>query len=132
MDRLNRHTESALSTISCTHCQKTFCFDNQLRQHLATFHLGGEIAARPAALNQPIVEQTPYQKSAEYEEVLVQHMDVIKSDEINKTLWKRINREIEPGFTYGDLKSLLYKLVNTITSFIITCPVTLLSTPFFT
>ena len=112
LERFNRHTESALPTIFCTYCQKRFCFDNQLRQHLATFHLGGEIAARPADLNQPIVGQTPYQESAAYEEVLSQHMDVIKSDEINKTLWKRINREIEPGFTYGNLKSLLDELMD--------------------
>ena len=39
-------------------------------------------------------------------------MDVIKSDEINKPLWKRINREIEPGFTYSDLQSLLNEMMN--------------------
>ena len=110
--RLQRHTEGASTTLSCDHCQKRFCFDNQLRQHSATFHLGGGIAAQPADLNQPIVGQTPYQESAAYEEVLAQHQDVIKSDEINRTLWKRINCEIDPGFTYGNLKSLLDELMD--------------------
>ena len=27
-------------------------------------------------------------------------------------MWKRINREIEPGFTYGNLKSLLDELMD--------------------
>ena len=112
MDRLNHHTESALPNTSCKHCNKRFCFDSQLRQHLVTFHLGGGISARPADLNQPIVGQSPYQELAAYEEVLAQHMDVIKSDEINQTLWKRINREIEPDFTYGNLKSLLDGLMD--------------------
>ena len=69
---------------------------------MATNHLGGEISARPADLNQPIVGETPYQELAAYEQVLDDHMDTIKSNVVNRTLWKRINREIEPLFTYNN------------------------------
>ena len=106
-DRLERHREAASTTTSCDHCQKRFCLDNQLRQHSATFHLGGGTAARPADLNQPIVGETPYQELAAYEQVLDDHMDTIKSDEVNKIRWKRVNREIGAGFTYNNLKVLL-------------------------
>ena len=80
---------------------------------MATSHLGGGIPARPADLDEPIVGQTPYQNLAEYEEILVEHHDVIKSGEVNRTLWKRINRQIEPGFSYSDLKSLLEEVMST-------------------
>ena len=105
--------ESASPTIFCTRCNKRFCFDNQLRQHLATTHFGGEIPARPVEeLNQPIVGQTPYQELAAYEQVLDEHADIIKSDETNKTLWKRVNREIKPNFSYANLKSLLEEVMS--------------------
>ena len=111
MDRLERHTEFASPTY-CNHCNKTYCYESQLRQHLATSHLGGGIPARPADLNEPIVGQTTYQDLADYEEILTKHHDVIKSDEINKTLWKRINRQIEPEFSYSNLKLLLEEVLS--------------------
>ena len=79
---------------------------------MATSHLGGGIPARPVDLDEPIVGETPYQDLADYEEVLAEHRDVIKSDEVNKTLWKRINRQIEPGFSYSDLNSLLEEVLS--------------------
>ena len=69
LERLNTHTESASPTF-CVHCNKTYCFESQLRQHLATSHFGGGIPARPAELDEPIVGETPYQDLAAYEEVL--------------------------------------------------------------
>ena len=80
---------------------------------MATSHFGWEIPTRPAELNQPIVGQIPYQDLSDYEEVLAEHHDVIKSYEVNKTLWKHCgNREIEPGFLYNNLKSLLDEIIS--------------------
>ena len=70
---------------------------------MATSHFGGGIPARPAELDEPIVGKTPYQDLAAYEEILDEHMDIIKSYEVNKTLWKRINKRIDSDFTYSDL-----------------------------
>ena len=111
MERLERHTQSASPT-NCNHCGKTYCHESRLRQHLATSHFGGGIPPRPASLNEPIVGHTAYQDLAEYQEVLDEHRDVIRSDEINRTLWKRINRQIDPDFTYADLKSLLNEVMS--------------------
>ena len=79
---------------------------------MATSHLGEGIPEQPADLDEPLVGQTPYQDLADYEEILAEHHEVIKSDEVNKTLWKRINRQIEPGFSYSDLRSLLEEVMS--------------------
>ena len=86
----------------CTHCNKTYCFRSQLRQHLATSHFGGGIPARPANLDKPIVGQTPYQELAAYKEISDEHRDTVKSYEVNKMHWKRINKRIDPRFSYSD------------------------------
>ena len=85
LERLNRHTKSS-SPIYYTHCGKTYCFESQLRQHLATSHLDGGVPAPPADLNKAIVGQTPCQKLAEYEDILDEYRGTIKSYEVNKTL----------------------------------------------
>ena len=79
---------------------------------MATSHFGGGIPAQPADLEDPIVGRTPYQDLAEYQEVLDDHRDVIRSDETDRPLWKKINREIDPEFTYGNLKSLLDEVMS--------------------
>ena len=98
LERLNRHTESA-SPHNCNDCGKRFCHESQLRMHLATNHLGGGLPARPADSNEPIVGETPYQDLAAYEQVLDENRETIRSNEINKRQWKRVNREIEPGLS---------------------------------
>ena len=49
---------------------------------------------------------------AAYEQVLDENRETIRSNEINKTQWKRLNREIEPGFTYNNLKVLLNEIMS--------------------
>ena len=66
-----------------------------------------------ADLNEVIVGHTSYQDRAEYEEVLEEHRNVIRSQDINRPEWRRINRQIGPDFTYGDLKSLLNEVMRT-------------------
>ena len=83
---------------------------------MATSHFGGGIPARPAELGEPIVGETPYQELAAYEQVLDEHMDTIKSNEVNKALWKRVNRQIKPGFSYNNLKSLLDEMMSKVVS----------------
>ena len=69
-------------------------------QHMASNHLGGGLPARPIVdLNESIAGETPYQEVDAYKQVLDENRETIKSHEINKTQWKRINRVIQPGFT---------------------------------
>ena len=110
-DRRDKHEASAQS-LSCGQCGRQFCHDSRLRQHIATVHNGrgvstSAVSSQPANLNEPIIGYTPYQDRPEYEEVLAQHRSVIRSQEVQGGLWKRINRQIPPDFSYGDLKILL-------------------------
>ena len=108
---MNRHTETA-SPNNCNHCGKIYCHESQLRQHLATNHLGGGVPARPANLDEPIIGQTPYQELAEYQGILNEHRDTIGRYQTNRPLWKKINAETNPGFTYTDLKTLLDEIMS--------------------
>ena len=74
--------QSSIPT-SCNHCGKTFCHQSRLRQHIAMVHFGGGGGNAPdsslADLNEVIVGHTSYQDRAEYEEVLEEHRNVIRS-----------------------------------------------------
>ena len=79
-------------------------------------HFGGGAMTSGSSsvdLNEVIVGHTTYQDRAEYEEVLEEHRDVIRSQDINRPEWRRINRQIGPDFTYRDLKSLLNEVMST-------------------
>ena len=116
-ERLNNHGASAQS-LSCEQCGRQFCHDSRLRQHVATVHNGRGASmpptgpSQPANLNEPLVGYTSYQDRPEYEEVLARHRSVIRSQEFQGGLWKRVNRQIRPEFSYGDLKALLNGIMN--------------------
>ena len=114
-ERLDAHMQSS-SPSSCDRCGKAFCHQSKLRQHKAFVHFGGGGGSSGSSLmglDEVIVGHTSYQDRAEYEEVLEEHRNVIRSQDINHSLWRRVNRQIDPGFTYRDLNSLLNEIMST-------------------
>ena len=115
-ERLDAHTTSA-SHHPCRQCNQQFCHESRLRQHIVTEHYGGggvgeSTPVQPADLDEPIVGRTPYQDSAEYEDLLFEHRGAIRSQETNKSNWRCINRQIAPDYTYRDLKCILNEVIN--------------------
>ena len=58
-------------------------------------------------LNVPILSETKYQKQQGYIKELNANKSQIRDRTKNRDDWKRINRQIGPDFTYGDLKRML-------------------------
>ena len=58
-------------------------------------------------LDTPLIGDTKYQKQKGYAAELRKNDSQIRDRTKNTRNWKRLNRKIEPGFTYGDLKRLL-------------------------
>ena len=107
--RLDDHIDKAVH-VSCDHCDKAFCNENRLHQHRRTEHTGGGILNQRTpdeATDIPICPDTGYTQTDEYTEKIDEHFDQIRSQTTGPNNWKKINTQLNPDFTYGDLKSLL-------------------------
>ena len=93
--------------VSCRFCNRPFCGTTRCRQHERSQH--HQPPATPGSttvegegidLDIPIIGDTKYQKQKGYLAEEKKNMSQIRDRTKNKANWKRINRKIEPGFTY--------------------------------
>ena len=109
--RLTNHRAKALtSPIACDACDKTFCHETTYHQHRRTEHVGGGITTQrtPDAVNSTtICPDTGHPSTTEYQKIMEEHWNEIKTQTTEARNWKKINKQLPTGFTYGDLKALL-------------------------
>ena len=115
--RLENHQAKA-TPVSCDLCDKRFCFENRLHQHLRTDHIGGSgIVARgdgvENSVNSVIYPDTGHANTTEYQQIIDKHYAKIRTHRENTKNWRKINRQLPLGFTYEDLKVLLEDVRST-------------------
>ena len=96
----------------CGHCHKKFCFEPQLRQHILSEHFGSGFGADPSLqpptdLSTPIFGLTGYEVQSGYQDMLDEHDSVIHTQTLDRKDWKTMNLQIQPSFSYADLRSIL-------------------------
>ncbi len=109
--RLNNHLAQQ-EFLSCQHCTRNFCTTTRLRQHERTEHSGSGIAndvpaQPPADMTIPILGTTGYENQVGYLEKMNEHESVIQTQTKNRPDWKKSNIQIQPDFSYADLRSIL-------------------------
>ena len=110
-----RHTAHS-SPIKCKACERTFCNVNDLECHQRTDHpvqngKGASLddVAWEEALQQPLViTDKGHLSTTEYEAVKRAHAHEI-GDRVEgiEGVYQKVNKEIGPDFTYGDLQKML-------------------------
>ena len=110
-----RHTARS-SPVKCKSCERTFCYENDLECHQRTDHpvqtgQGAPVddAAWKEALQQPLVIiDKGHLLTEEYKVVKQAHAREIE-DRVEgiEGVYQKVNKEIDPDFTYGDLYKLL-------------------------
>ena len=114
--RLNNHL-SKQQPLRCGHCDRKFCSENQVHQHIRTEHIGSGIGADPPTqpptnMSAPIFGTTGYENEAGYLEMLNEHESVIRTQTHNRTDWMKKNIQIQPDFCYADLRSILDEVMT--------------------
>ena len=109
--RLDNHLAKQ-ELVQCEHCHRNFCSQNRLQQHIRTEHIGAGIgndppAHAPADMTVPIFGATGYETEPGYVEIMEEHEAVIRTQTHNRTDWKKENIQIQPDFSFGDLRSIL-------------------------
>ena len=109
--RLDNHL-SKQQPLRCGHCDRKFCSEYQVRQHILTEHIGSGIGNDPPAqpptdMSTPIIGATGYENEQGYQEMLDEHESIIRTQIHNRTDWKKQNIQIQPDFCYADLRSML-------------------------
>ena len=98
--------------LTCGHCHKDFCSELQVRQHILTEHIGSGTGTDPPLqpppdLSAPIFGLTGYEVQPGYQDMLDEHDSVIHTQTTNRRDWKKMNIQIQPNFSYADLRSIL-------------------------
>ena len=107
--RLNSHVAKAVRS-PCEHCTKVFCSENRMQQHKLTDHVGGAVHSpetEDAHLDMPIFPDNGHASTAEYQQMIDEHYETIRTNTTQKNNWKKINQKLSVNFTYRDLKQLL-------------------------
>ena len=115
-DRYDNHLRNQ-QLISCRHCHQRFCRFDRCQQHERSEHPAATSTSTTTTttttvggginLDTPLIGDTKYQKQKGYAAELRKNDSQIRDRTKNTRNWKRLNRKIEPGFTYGDLKRML-------------------------
>ena len=96
--------------LQCEHCNKNFCSQNQLHQHIRTEHIGSGAehpVHAPTDMTVPIFGTTGYETQPGYRDIMEEHEDVIHTQTHNRRDRKKQNIQIQPEFSFGDLRSIL-------------------------
>ena len=105
-------------TTPCDFCEKTFCSVDDVEMHKRTDHplqRGGGVGDVgddedfEESLEELVCPPTAHQVTDEYEQVLQRHGMEIEDNEAIKELYKTINRQITPFFTYQNLRDMLMR-----------------------
>ena len=83
-----------------------------MHQHIRTEHIGSGVGADPPThpptdMSIPIFGTTGYETQPEYQEMLDEHEAIIRTQTHNRTDWMKKNVQIQPDFSYADLRSIL-------------------------
>ena len=100
---------------SCNRCGTDFCSINRLRQHERTEHVGDGTNQPPTPntnLDTPIFPDTGYSQTSEYNNTVDEHYNVIRSQTVNRSSYKIVNKQISPDYTYNDVKRLLDNIMR--------------------
>ena len=108
--RLANHQASA-SPSPCDICGVVYCHESRKQQHILREHSGYGINTTTSPesidLNVPILGNTSYQDREGYRNMCDEHGSSIRTHTMEGRYWKKFNKEIPAGFTYGDLKRML-------------------------
>ena len=103
-------------TTPCDLCEKTFCSEDDVEMHKRTDHplqRGGGVGDEEEdedleeSLEEFVCPPTGHEATDEYERILQSHIMEIKDNEVIKELYKNINRQITPFFTYQNLREMI-------------------------
>ena len=100
--------------VSCNHCERRFCSNNELQKHLRSIRRkpnedtsSQTDEARIPDLNQRIYPETGYENEPGYTDLVKHKMNEIKDRLGIRAHYQVINKQITPDFTYHDLHKIL-------------------------
>ena len=62
--------------------------------------------------NVPVVRPSVPDSNGQEKKKIEEHREAIRTNTINKKRWKKVNKELSPTFTYGDLKEMLNDIMR--------------------
>ena len=103
----DNHKKNA-TVLDCSQCERRFCHQQAYDQHLRTDHVVRRDLSLIERLSDPICPRTGHENMPGFVEQVRRNASRIKTtSKWSGTATFTVSREINPNFTYGDLKYLL-------------------------
>ena len=110
-EKLQRHQAKAVE-VQCDHCLRIFCSGDGLEQHKRTIH--STLRHDPEySLDTPICPKTGYEGETGYRSEVFRHRNMIRNYMDKRARYTIINKEIEPEFTYRELRAWISDEIGT-------------------
>ena len=106
---VERHQKHATVRV-CSHCYKKFCNTDDYEKHQRSIPPSPLSHVPDYNLDTPVCPKTGYEDMDGYKEQLDNNYNLIRDNVVQRTVYMKMNKELTPEFTYGDLRKILYDI----------------------
>ena len=102
----------------CDLCDRKFCTPSDYKLHRIVDHHGGQIGQPEDKEYESILKQKIFggivnlENNKDYENIIQINKRLIQDKVNDRTIYMTVNKELNPGFTYGDLRDQIVKALK--------------------